>query len=78
MSTCPNPSVLAVIIAKLICSNAFALPVLLFACVALFSIPFSPLNALIVTPANINSTIIVITNAISVIPLAFFLFVFIF
>ena len=41
-------------------------------------IPFSPLNALIVTPANINSTIIVITNAISVIPLAFFFFVFIF
>jgi hypothetical protein len=53
LSTCPNPSVLAVIIAKLICSNAFDLPVLLFACVALFSIPFSPLNALIVTPARI-------------------------
>jgi hypothetical protein len=41
--------------------------------VALVNIPFSPVNIAIVIPANINRTIIVITNAINVIPLLFFI-----
>ncbi len=45
-----------------------------FASFALVNIPFSPVNDPIVTPANIKSTIILITNAISVIPLCFFFF----
>ena len=39
-----------------------------FASAAFLNIPFSPLNIEIATPAKINNTIIVITNAISVIP----------
>ena len=47
-----------------ICVNVFAFP----ACVR---IPLSPTNVAIVTPAKISKIIIVITNAINVIPLYF-------
>ena len=43
-----------------------------FAFCELFNIPFSPVNLEIVNPANIKSIIIVITRAINVIPLFFF------
>ena len=58
-------------------SSSFFWFVCSFASVALFYIPLSPLNAAIVTPASIRSTMIVITNAIRVIPLLLFVFIFI-
>ena len=67
----PTPFVVAVITANRIFSKASALLVFCFASVALFKIPLSPLNALIVTAANISNTIIVMTSAISVIPFCF-------
>ena len=60
-----------------VCFSSFcACSVFSFASFALVSIPLSPLNVAIVIPAKINNTIILTTNAISVIPLVFFISLF--
>ena len=55
------------------CSLTFALFVSFFALIAFPIIPLSPVSVAIVIPANIKSTIIVITKAINVI-IFFFIF----
>ena len=55
-------------IAKSTFSFTVALSFCVFALCALVNIPLSPVNVAIVTPASIKSTIIVMTNAINVIP----------
>ena len=54
-------------------SSAFLFSVVIFAFCACVNIPFCPVNIAILTPASISNTIIVITNAINVIPCTFFL-----
>ena len=71
LSMSPFPFVIADNIAKLIFSSAFVFAVFSFASVAFVIIPFSPVKAFIAIPASISVTIIVITNAINVIPLVF-------
>ena len=58
--------------AKFICSSTVFCAFFSFAFCALVSIPLSPVNVAIVTPASIKSTIIVITSAINVMPLFVF------
>ena len=62
-----------------VCALSFtsAFSVVAFAFCACVNIPFCPVNIAIDTPANINNTIIVITNAIRVIPFLSFRFNFI-
>ena len=58
--------------AKFICSSTVFCAFFSFAFCALVSIPLSPVNVAIVTPASIRRTMIVITSAISVIPFLLF------
>ena len=53
------------------CSFTSTMSLFVFASFAFPSIPLSPVNVAITTPARIKSTIIVITNAINVIPFSF-------
>ena len=55
-------------------SFALATSVCDAASLALVIIPLSPITKLILTPANINKTTIVTTNAINVIPFIFLVF----
>ena len=68
----PISLVIADSTAKFICSSTSVSSTFCFASFALVIIPFSPLKALNVTPANINKTIIVITKTIFKINIALF------
>ena len=66
-------SIISFVFANLSFSSASASSVLFFAEIAFAINPFSPVSIAILTPASIKRTIIVITNAINVIPLFFFI-----
>jgi len=71
-------SVTSSLTARLVVSFSLPFSVSIFAFDAFPSIPLSPVSVTIATPASIKSTIIVITRAISVIPLSCFEFNFFF